>query len=172
MSEPFLGEIRIFGGNFAPRGWALCDGQLLAISQNSALFSVFGTIYGGDGRTTFGLPELRGRFPMHFGQGPGLPDRRQGERSGVDSTTLSVVNLPPHAHQVAPPVTNDRQTTNRPAGALPAKGGNYSTASSPSEVFDAYETQNAGAGQSFTNLPPYTVLNFIVALQGIYPSRN
>ena len=99
MSEPFIGEIRIFGFNFAPRGWALCDGQLLPISQNSALFSLLGTIYGGDGRTTFALPDLRGRAALHEGTGPGLSPRQLGQRSGSETNTLTVNQLPPHTHQ-------------------------------------------------------------------------
>lgn len=170
MSDPFIGEIRMFGGNFAPRGWAFCEGQLLAIAQNTALFSLFGTTYGGDGRTTFGLPDLRGRAPIHPGQGPGLTSRTLGERGGAESTTLSVANLPAHTHQVAPPVTDGRQTTNRPAGAVPARGGSYS--SGGSDVGAAYGTQSVGNGQAFDNLPPYLAVNFIVALQGIYPSRS
>ena len=103
MSSPFIGQIIMFGGNFAPRGWALCDGQLLPISQNSALFSILGTTYGGDGRTSFGLPELRGRVAMHPGNGPGLSSRRLGERSGVETVTLGATQVPAHGHN---PVAN------------------------------------------------------------------
>jgi len=98
MSEPFVGEIRMFAGNFAPRGWAFCDGQLLAVSQNDALFSLLGTIYGGDGRTTFGLPDMRGRTPLHAGQGPGLSNRRLGAKAGAENVTLTVNQLPSHRH--------------------------------------------------------------------------
>jgi len=171
MSEPFLGEIRIFAGNFAPRGFANCDGQLLAISSNTALFSLLGTFYGGDGRTTFGLPDLRGRVPVHVGSGPALPSYSEGQKGGSNTTTLTAANLPPHNHQVVPPVTNDRRTTNRPAGAVPAQGGSYSTAS-PSDVGAAYGTQTVGGGQSFSIMPPYLAVRFIIALVGIYPSRN
>ncbi|MBD3756388.1 MAG: phage tail protein, partial [Gammaproteobacteria bacterium] len=98
MSEPFVGEIRMFAGNFAPRGWAFCDGQLLAVSQNDALFSLLGTIYGGDGRTTFGLPDMRGRIPVHQGSGPGLSPRRLGSKSGAETETLTVNQMPSHTH--------------------------------------------------------------------------
>ena len=100
MSDPFLAEIVMFGGNFAPRGWAFCDGQLLAISSNTALFSLLGTTYGGDGRTTFGLPELRGRFAMHPGNGPGLSSRKLGQKGGSERVTLAITNLPSHTHQL------------------------------------------------------------------------
>lgn len=172
MSEPFLGEIRMFGGNFAPRGWAFCDGQLLPISQNTALFSLFGTTYGGDGRTTFALPDLRSRVPVHEGQGPGLSSYPLGARGGNETTSLTAANLPPHTHSVAPPVTNGRQTTNRPADAIPSKGGSYADGSPSSETGAPYATGSAGGGTSFSNVQPYVVINFIVALQGIYPSRN
>ena len=98
MSEPFVGEIRMFAGNFAPRGWAFCDGQLLAVSQNDALFSLLGTIYGGDGRTTFGLPDMRGRIPIHAGHGPGLSERRLGAKGGAEQVTLTVNQMPSHGH--------------------------------------------------------------------------
>ena len=98
MSEPYVGEIRMFAGNFAPRGWAFCDGQLLAVSQNDALFSLFGTIYGGDGRTTFGLPDLRGRIPLHQGHGPGLSERRLGSKGGGENETLTINQMPSHTH--------------------------------------------------------------------------
>ncbi|MCP3973971.1 MAG: phage tail protein [bacterium] len=101
-TDPYLGEISWFAGNFAPRGWALCNGQLLQISQNPALFSVLGTTYGGDGRTTFALPDMRGRSPIHMGTGPGLSNRRLGERGGSETTTISVANLPAHTHTISP----------------------------------------------------------------------
>ena len=100
MSEPFVGEIRMFAGNFAPRNWAFCDGQLLSISQNDALFSLFGTIYGGDGRTTFGLPDLRGRTAVHPGTGPGLSNRRWGEKGGTETTTMTINQMPVHHHVI------------------------------------------------------------------------
>ena len=168
MSEPFLGEIRMLVYTFAPRGWADCDGQLLAISQNSALFSLIGTQYGGDGRTTFALPDLRGRVPMHPGQGPGLSSRTMGEQGGAETNQLSVAQLPAHSHVVRG--TEEPRTTNRPAGAVPAKGGAYSSA--PSTTVDAGPTSSTGSGQPIGNVQPFQVVRFAIALQGIYPSRS
>ena len=114
MSEPFLGEIRMFAGSFAPRGWALCDGQLLSVDQNDALFSLFGTFYGGDGRTTFGLPDLRGRLPIHYGAGPGLSDRRMGAKAGREEVTLTSTQVAGHTHTLT--VSADAGTSAAPAG--------------------------------------------------------
>src|SRR3954465_13916452 len=122
MATPFIGQISLFGGNFAPRGWAFCKGQLLAISQNTALFSILGTTYGGNGQTTFALPDLRGRVPIHFGQGPGLSSYALGETGGAETTTLTVNELPAHTHAVSPRASNNAQTTNRPGGTIPARG--------------------------------------------------
>jgi len=173
MSEPFVGEIRMFAGNFAPRGWAFCDGQLLAVSQNDALFSLFGTIYGGDGRTTFALPEMRGRLPLHQGQGPGLSYRRLGSRGGAESVTLTTNQLPSHSHSLNADTTPANEKS--PAGNLLADEGSdlriydqqAQTASLASSVIG-----NTGGGQSHTNLMPTLCVNFIVALSGVYPSRN
>ncbi|GAA5505758.1 phage tail protein [Novipirellula caenicola] len=173
MSEPYIGQIIMFAGNFAPRGWALCDGQLLAISSNDALFSLFGTIYGGDGRTTFGLPDLRGRLAMHAGSGPGLFDRRLGAKSGSESVTLTTPQLPPHRHQWK--ATSAVGNAGSPSGALLAQ--------SQSDIYidniddGASQLHNAvvaskGGSQSHTNLMPFLCINFIVALVGIYPSRS
>jgi microcystin-dependent protein len=174
MSEPFIGEIRMFGGNFAPRGWALCDGQLLPIASNSALFSIVGTMYGGDGRSTFGLPDLRGRSAVHPGNGPGLSDIRQGSKGGSETTTLTVANLPAHGHQVAPQVTDDERTTNRPDGAIPGRGGHYTDVGPSTTVTTgrAFTTGNTGGGQAFDHRSPYQAVNYIIALQGLFPSRN
>ena len=119
MSEPFVGEIRMFAGNFAPRGWSLCDGQLVAVSQNDALFSLLGTIYGGDGRTTFGLPDMRGRIPIHAGTGPGLSQRRLGAKGGTERETITVTQMPSHTHPLHG--TDDPGDTPNPAGNAPAK---------------------------------------------------
>jgi microcystin-dependent protein len=167
MSEPFLGEIRIVGFNFAPRGWARCDGQLLAIAQNTALFALLGTTYGGDGRTTFGLPDLRGRVPVHVGNGLGLSPRNWGEKGGSESNTLTANNLPPHRHDI--PVTDGRRTTNRPEGAVPARGGSYST-DAPTGL--AVGTGPTGTGQAVNNVQPYLAVYFVIALQGLFPSRS
>ena len=164
MSEPFLGEIRMFGSNFAPRGWALCDGQLLAISSNTALFSLLGTTYGGDGRTTFGLPDLRGRFPMHVGNGPGLTPRPWGQKSGAESVTLTVAEMPQHGHAV----TADPGNTSSPVDNLPAESNDsiYATGTSGSVG------PKAGGNQPHNNMPPFQTVHFIIALQGIFPSRS
>ncbi len=172
MSEPFIGEIRMFAGNFAPRGYALCDGQLLAVSQNDALFSLLGTIYGGDGRTTFGLPDLRGRVPIHMGQGPGLSDRPLGSQGGSETVTLSVAQMAQHAHGMV--ATTDFGSNNGPANQLPATAAGenlYSTGPSDSVMSDS-TIGSTGGGQSMTNLMPTLCVNFIIALVGIFPSRN
>lgn len=171
MSEPFVGEIRMFAGNFAPRGWAFCDGQLLAVSQNDALFSLLGTIYGGDGRTTFGLPDMRGRIPIHAGTGPGLSARRLGTKSGQEKVTLTVDQTPSHDHTWN---ANTAVAQNRtPAGNLLASpsGNVYSGAANPTS-FSSSAVSNVGGSRSHTNLMPYLCVHFIIALFGIYPSRN
>ena len=172
MSEPFVGEIRMFAGNFAPRGWAFCDGQLLSVSQNDALFSLLGTIYGGDGRTTFGLPDLRGRIPIHAGQGPGLSQRRLGAKAGAEQVTLTVNQLPSHTH--AAEASDDLGTTPNPADAVPAKSTTVDAyaASSPTENMSAQAVTNVGGSRSHTNLMPFLCVHFIIALVGIYPSRH
>lgn len=173
MAEPFVGEIRMFAGNFAPRGWAFCEGQLLAIAQNDALFSLFGTIYGGDGRTTFGLPDLRGRVPLHMGQGPGLTNRLIGSRGGVENVTLSTNNLPQHSHALRGSANFGSDTS--PAGNVPATGAgaNLYTSGAAAEVaMDAAALTATGAGQPHANVMPFLCVHFIVALFGIYPSRN
>jgi microcystin-dependent protein len=167
VAEPFLGSIILFAGNFAPRGWAFCNGQILVISQNTALFSLLGTTYGGDGQTTFALPDLRGRVPNHFGQGPGLSNYDLGQVGGVETVTLTSAQFPAHTH--AQPATNGEQTTNRPNAALPARGGVYANESDGSAL---HPTSSVGGGQPHDNLSPYLTLNYIIALEGIYPSRN
>lgn len=171
MSDPFVGEIRMFAGNFAPRGWALCDGQLLAVSQNDALFSLLGTIYGGDGRTTFGLPELRGRIPIHAGSGPGLSQRRLGAKSGTEKETLTVNQLPAHTHQFQS--SHGSATTRDPIGNAPAGA----TADVYVDNFSEFPLSNSeissiGGSQPHANLMPFLCVHFIIALFGIYPSRN
>lgn len=156
MAEPFLGEIRLFAGNFAPRGWAFCLGQLLPISQNTALFSLLGTFYGGDGRSTFALPDLRSRVPIHHGQGPGLSRRDIGEVGGASQVLLTNAELPAHSH----PAASGPATTNRAADAVPAAGGRYVNAA-PS-----------GPTSPHQNRPPYQGLTYIIALEGVYPPRS
>ena len=172
MADPFIGEIRIFAGNFAPSGWAFCDGQLLAVSQNDALFSLFGTMYGGDGRTTFGLPDLRGRIPIHQGQGPGLTNRRLGEKAGSETSTVSQAEMPSHTHAVRG--TSDFAGDTAPANNLPATvaGGNLYSDASPGVALAGNSVEASGGGQPHANLMPFKCIHFIVALFGVYPSRT
>jgi microcystin-dependent protein len=176
MSEPFVGEIKMFAGNFAPRGFAFCDGQLLAVSQNDALFSLFGTIYGGDGKTTFGLPDLRGRIPLHQGHGPGLSERRLGSKSGSEKETLTTNQMPSHNHTAQ--ASNNAATSATLNGNVLARGVDandkfYVAASGATlgAMVNGMVT-NTGGSRSHTNLMPTLCIHFIVALVGIYPSRN
>jgi microcystin-dependent protein len=173
MSEPFVGEIRMFAGNFAPRGWAFCDGQLLAVSQNDALFSLLGTIYGGDGRTTFGLPDLRGRLPIHAGHGPGLSERRLGAKGGSEKVTLTVNQMPSHSHgplQGSTQLADQANLNDR----VPAQSNivDYYIDDSLSANLAASSVGNVGGSRSHTNLMPFLCIHFIIALFGIYPSRH
>lgn len=195
--DPLLGSISMFGGNFAPRGWAFCDGQLLPISSNSALFSILGTTYGGDGRTTFALPDLRGRVPIHPGTGPGLSNRRLGERGGVESVTLSEAQLPAHSHTASAdvdgsfslPVSSDPGDATTPDGnvlaAQESVRGNvpippiYSTTATPDGSMaitgsptGAVTVDDTGGSGAHTNVQPYLGVNYIIALQGLFPSRS
>lgn len=175
IMEPFIAQIMLFGGNFAPRGWAFCDGQLLPIAQYSALFSLLGTIYGGDGRTTFALPDLRGRAPIHHGSGPGLQTYRQGEKGGIEQVTLLSTQMPNHTHSVttgaAAPVGRGQGETN-PTGAYWADNGSYSSQKNTLMAADAVVVGNTGGSQSHENRPPYLAVSYIIALEGIYPSRS
>jgi microcystin-dependent protein len=172
MSDPFIGEIRMFAGNFAPRNWAFCDGQLLAISQNDALFSLLGTIYGGDGRTTFGLPGLRGRIPVHADTGPGLTNRRLGEKSGTETETVTTSQLPAHTHPLQG--TDQLADTPNPATHAPAKSttADVYINEAPSENLSPSAVTGTGGSQSHTNLMPFLCVSFIIAIFGIYPSRD
>lgn len=166
--EPFVGQIILVGFNFPPTGWALCNGQLLSIAQNQALFALLGTTYGGNGMHTFGLPDLRGRIPVHFGQGTGLSDYTQGDAGGTESVTLTTNNLPPHAH---PLIGATEQSTDRPSGNVaPAVGGAYGRPSVNAGMTSM--TGAAGNGQPVENRSPYLVMNYIIALEGIFPSRQ
>jgi microcystin-dependent protein len=173
MSEPFIAEIMIFAGNFAPRGWAFCDGQLLPIAQNTALFSLIGTTYGGDGRTTTALPKLQGRAPMHPGRGPGLTDRSLGERGGSETITLTDNQLPNHNHSLL--AANVPASVNTPnnttALARSANGYAYNQGSTVDSTLDTGALLPTGGNQSHNNLQPYLTLNFVIALVGVYPSR-
>jgi microcystin-dependent protein len=174
MSDPFVAEIRIFGFNFPPTGWAFCNGQLLPISQNTALFALIGTYYGGDGKSTFALPNLQGDAPMHPGQGPGLSEHFLGEQSGSETVTLLVSEMPAHSHAM-----NARPTAAVPPSATPVGNGasrSNSRPYSPSGV-SATGQMNftavgiAGGGLPHNNMMPYLTLNFCIALQGIFPQR-
>ena len=174
MTDPFVAEIRIFAGNFAPTGWATCDGQLLPISQNTALFSLVGTFYGGDGKSTFGLPNLQGSAPMHQGQGPGLTDRVVGEAGGSQFVTLLTSEMPLHTHSLVA------------ANAVPSAkspGDNALARSRNGNVYDTNVNQNvvnmspqavtiAGGSLPHNNMQPFLVLTFIIAMQGIFPPRS
>ena len=188
--DPFIAEIIMFGGNFAPRGWALCDGQLLPIAQNSALFSILGTTYGGDGRTTFGLPDLRGRVPLHPGSGPGLSSRALGERAGAENVILATTQIPAHNH-VATSTSTSAANAVAPAGNSNDAVDNFwaddvGVSSGTYHSGPANETMNTGAvstatttavadtggSQAHTNVQPFLGVNFIIALTGTFPSRN
>ena len=168
MAEPFLGQIQMFAFNFPPRAWALCDGQALPISQNTAVFSLLGTIYGGDGRTTFRLPDLRGRVPAHQGTGPGLTAATIGRSSGSETQTLVEGNLPPHSHSVQ--CSNGPGGTDNPQGAFPAQSNEDVYSGEPNSTMGA--TQESGSGTAFDIRQPELVVSFAIALQGIFPSRS
>lgn len=165
-AEPFLGEISLFAGNFAPRGYALCQGQLLPIAQNTALFSILGTTYGGNGQTTFALPDLRGRAPIGQGQGPGLSSITLGQVGGEENHPLTVNELAPHSHPIG--ATNGAAASSRPAGRVDAGGGAYADTADAQKQVDP----PVGGGQPHNNMPPYLGLNYCIALEGIFPSRN
>lgn len=173
--EPFIGEIRLFAGNFAPRGWAFCHGQLIAIAQNTALFSLLGTTYGGDGRTTFGLPDLRGRVPMHEGQGPGLTPHVLGEQSGSETVTLLSTQLPVHSHAVAATTANATSQvarTNLPAFTyIDAVTTLYANEDGGTVAMAPGAIASSGSGLPHENRMPTLALNFIIAVEGIFPSR-
>ncbi len=166
MSEPFLAEIHIFGFNFPPRGYAACDGQILPINQNQSLYSLLGTTYGGDGRTTFALPDLRGRVPVHFGNGIQL-----GQRGGEEGHTLTTQEIPAHTHNLQA----SSQTPNResPQGNfLSGSPLNPYSSATPNTTLNNGSVANAGASQPHENMQPFQVINFCIALQGMFPSRN
>lgn len=175
MSEPFIAEIKIFAGNFAPRGWALCNGQLLPIAQNTALFSLIGTTYGGDGRTSTALPNLQGRAPMHPGHGPGLTPRRLGERGGTTTVTLTEAQMPNHAHSMNAEL--HPADLNKPAQdrALARSAGGFAyqqdTVANLTPMAPAV-VAGTGGGQAHTNQQPILGVNYIIALTGLYPSRS
>jgi microcystin-dependent protein len=171
VANPFLGEIRLLPYNFAPQGWAFCNGQLLPITQNTALFSLLGTTYGGNGTNNFALPDLRGRVPISSGQGPGLTNYFLGEVAGSENVTLTSNEMPTHIHQVV--ANNGPGSATRPAGAVPARTGTSNYAAAPDgTAMNAGMISSAGGSQPHQNLQPLLVLNFCIAMQGIFPSRN
>ena len=172
MSNPFVGEIRLFAGTFAPQGWAFCDGQLLIISQNDMLFTLLGTTFGGDGRITFGLPDMRGRIPIHAGQGPGLSSYRLGAKGGAENVTLTANQIPSHTHNVKG--VNDFADATTPGGNVPAQStiADLYASVAPTVDMNAAAVPNVGGSQPHSNLMLFLCVNFIIALQGIYPSRT
>ena len=172
MSEPFLADIKIVGFNFAPRGWAECNGQILPIAQNQSLFSLLGTTFGGDGRTTFALPDMRGRAPLHRSTGEDLSARALGSKAGDDAVVLTTAQIPPHTHQMN--ASSDSATVATPGGNLPGTVvpafnvyGNSANADG-----NANQVSESGGNQGHNNMQPYLALNFVIALQGVFPPSN
>ncbi len=177
MANPFIAEIRIFAGNFAPAGWAMCNGQVLAISQNTALFSLVGTFYGGNGTSNFALPNLQGRFPLQQGQGPGLSPRDVGEIGGESAVTLTASQLPSHNHNVqCRNLAGDQSDPTNHVWAKPHVGkatdNIYSTSTSNNTTMNSNAIGSTGGNQSHNNMMPFLALNYIIALVGIFPARN
>lgn len=169
--EPYIGQISMAGFNFAPRGWALCNGQILSIAQNTALFSLLGTQFGGNGQTTFGLPDLRGRVPMHQGQGPGLTPRTMGELSGSETVTLIQSEMPQHNHLVN--ITSADSTAKNPTNNILGGTASPIYAVAPNGSYMNTQTLTlTGGNQPHNNIQPFQVISFIIALEGIFPSRN
>jgi microcystin-dependent protein len=175
VSEPFLGQILSVPYTFAPRNWAFCDGQLLPISQQTALFSLLGTFYGGNGTSNFALPNLQGSVPIHAAgsqPGPGLSAYEIGESGGTDSVTVLTTEIPSHSHTVAPVASDDERTTDHPGGANPTLGGIYASAADSSAPMGTTASASAGGGAAHNNLQPYLVLNYVIAMAGIFPARS
>lgn len=188
--EGMIGEVRMFGGNFAPRAWAFCDGQLLAISTHTALFSILGTTYGGDGRTTFALPDLRGRVAIGPGNGPGLPDYRLGQKGGSETNTLNVTQIPSHNHSAAGTLkvaTSTPGNTNNPEGNYYALASGRDSGNGQGVQVNMFESAangngaanavnvtmgNTGGNQPVNDMQPYSVVNYVICMQGVFPSRG
>lgn len=178
MSNPYLGEVRPFAGNFAPRGWALCNGALLSIAANNALFALLGTTYGGNGVTTFGVPDLRGRLALSQGQGPGLTNRVLGEVSGTETVTITTQTMPAHTHAVQ--VSNGAPTQPSPNGAIPSTPGQSAlfylptsgTGTQTPATLAPDTCMNTGGNQPHDNIMPIVAITYIIATSGIFPSRN
>ena len=175
QSQPFIGQISTFGFSFAPRGWAKCDGQLLQIASNTALFSLLGTTYGGDGRTTFGLPDLRGRVPLHQGTGPGLTNRKIGQKAGTETVPANANTMATHTHvaTLKGSIQNPAGIDDTPTGKVLARGNQYLAGSSDTDMGASSITNaNTGGGQAHANMQPFLCINFCIALTGIFPSRS
>jgi microcystin-dependent protein len=175
MANPFLAEIRIFPFNFPPKGWAFCDGQIMVISQNTALFSLLGTTYGGDGKSNFALPNMQGNAPMHPGQGPGLSLHDLGESSGSDTVTLLESEMPQHSHSVVGTTTSSNSDVPMPTNTLGKSNGGFAYVPPAGQTIvqlDPNTIAPAGGDQPHNNLMPYLTLNFCIALQGVYPPRT
>ncbi|HEV3198010.1 MAG TPA: tail fiber protein [Bryobacteraceae bacterium] len=175
MGSPFVGEVRLFGGNFAPNGWALCQGQLMSIAENPALFQLVGTTYGGDGQNTFGLPDLQGRVPVHQGTSTTGTNYAIGERAGTETVTLNINQIPVHNHLVS--ANAGGASASNPSGQVIASGQSGPTwfsasAASPQEFLAASAVGQAGGSQPHDNMVPFLVVNFIISLFGIFPSQN
>ncbi|OIN55995.1 phage tail protein [Arsenicibacter rosenii] len=172
--DPILGTIVMFGFNFAPVGYLSCNGQQLGIQQNAALYSLLGVTYGGNGTTNFNLPDLRGRLPIGFGQGPGLSNYPLGQKAGSETSTLTVANLPAHTHALNAYAEGPAGNVAGPAGALPANTGGLDPEYRTSGTIVQMAPQGVGltgAGQAFSNMPPYLAVNYCIASEGIYPQR-
>jgi microcystin-dependent protein len=169
MSSPYVGEIRMFGGNFAPVGWAFCNGATMPISENEALFNLIGTTYGGDGQNTFNLPDLQGRLPMHLGQGAGLSNRILGEQGGVEMVTLTTNQIPVHSHAPLSVSSNGNQSTPQ-NGVWAGVTTSIYTSNAPDTAFNNTLGGSAGGSQPHDNMMPYLAISFIISLFGIYPS--
>lgn len=169
MSSPFVGEIRMFGGNFAPQGWAFCNGQLMSIAENDTLFNLIGTTYGGDGQQTFGLPDLQGRLPMHMGSGGGLSNRVIGESGGVETVTLTVNQIPIHSHAPLAVSGSGNQSTPQ-NGVWAGAATSIYTTNAPNIAFNPSLGGSAGGSQPHENLMPFLAVSFIISLFGIYPT--
>ncbi|AGA92241.1 microcystin-dependent protein [Thioflavicoccus mobilis 8321] len=172
MSEPYTGEIRMFGGNFAPLKWAFCNGTLLTIASQAALYSLIGTAYGGDGRSSFALPDLRGRIPVHQGQGPGLTPRIIGQKAGAEEVVLTVTQIPSHTHNVQ--VSADDATLITAADNVAAKQYIYEDAAGARTAGLMHDSTigSTGEGQAHNNMMPFLCISFIICLEGVYPQRN